>query len=312
MTASESSPAANRSSGQAAGAGVALLNGTAGSLWRDTLSRVLRSPLGVVGLGIVLLAALVALFAPWIAPQDPFQQILSERLQGPSAAHWFGQDDLGRDILSRVIFGARISLEVGFVTITVSALLGMLVGAAAGYLGGWTDEVLMRLTDIMLAFPGILLAIGIMAILEPSFSNVLIALCIVGWKGFARLVRGEVLKEKEKEYVLAARALGYSRLRIVTVHILPNTLNPVLVMATLGIATMIIAEAGLSFLGLGTQPPQPSWGGMLADGTHYFFEAPHMTIFPGLAIMILVLGFSFLGDALRDALDPHIKFYSEP
>lgn len=288
-----------------------IFNKTSASIWRSVLGRVLRNPLGIFGLVIVTLAILAALFAPQIAPYDPYQQILAERLRGPSPAHLMGQDDLGRDILSRALFGTRVSLAVGFITIAISALAGMLVGAIAGYFGGWVDEILMRLTDILLAFPGILLAIAIMAILEPSFNNVLIALCIVGWKGYARLVRGEVLKEKEKEYVQAARALGYSRTRIIVFHLLPNTLNPVFVMATLGVAGMIISEAGLSFLGLGTQPPTPSWGGMLSDGTNYFWEAPHMTIFPGLAIMILVLGFSFLGDALRDALDPHIKYYSE-
>ncbi len=281
------------------------------SFWQYTLRRVLRNPLGAAGVAIVLLVTLVALFAPWIAPYDPFTQNLTEALRGPSPAHLLGQDDLGRDILSRIIFGARVSMKVGFITVSVSALIGMLVGAVAGYLGGWVDEILMRITDIMLAFPGILLAIGIMAILGPSFNNVLIALCLVGWKGYARLVRGEILKEKEKEYVQAARVLGYSNARIIFFHLLPNTINPVLVMATLGIASMVIAEAGLSFLGLGTQPPLPSWGGMLSEGRQYILQAPHLTTFPGIAIMILVLGFTFLGDALRDALDPHIKFYSE-
>lgn len=281
------------------------------SFWQYTLRRVLKNPLGAVGLAIVLSVALIALFAPWIAPYDPFTQNLTEALRGPSPGHLLGQDDLGRDILSRIIFGARVSMKVGFITVSVSALTGMLVGAVAGYLGGWIDEILMRITDIMLAFPGILLAIGIMAILGPSFNNVLIALCLVGWKGYARLVRGEILKEKEKEYVQAARVLGYSNARIIFFHLLPNTINPVLVMATLGIASMVIAEAGLSFLGLGTQPPLPSWGGMLSEGRQYILQAPHLTTFPGIAIMILVLGFTFLGDALRDALDPHIKFYTE-
>jgi peptide/nickel transport system permease protein len=267
--------------------------------------------MGVIGLAIVLLTVFTAIFAPALAPYDPFEQNLSQALNGPTAAHPLGFDDLGRDILSRIIYGSRISLKVGIITIAVSAFIGILVGGFAGYLGGWIDEVLMRITDIMLAFPGILLAIGIMAILGPSFNNVLIALCIVGWKSYARLVRGEILKEKEKEYILAARALGYSKLRIIFFHLIPNTVNPVLVMGTLGIATMIIAEAGLSFLGLGTQPPEPSWGGMLSEGREYILQAPHLTTFPGLAIMILVLGFTFLGDALRDALDPHIKFYRD-
>ncbi|RMG62046.1 MAG: ABC transporter permease [Calditrichaeota bacterium] len=281
------------------------------SYWRYVLGRVFRSPTGLIGACIVALAVLVAVFAPQIAPYDPYQQHLSETLRPPSPQHWLGQDDLGRDILSRIIYGTRISLKVGFVTVGVSAVFGMLIGGVAGYLGGWVDEILMRITDILLAFPGILLAIGIMAILGPSFNNVLIALSLVGWKSYARLVRGEVLKEKEREYVQAARALGFSRVRIIFFHLLPNTFNPVLVMATLGMASMIITEAGLSFLGLGTQPPTPSWGGMLSEGRQYLLEAPHLTTFPGLAIMILVLGFSFLGDALRDALDPHIKYYRE-
>lgn len=281
------------------------------SFWQYTLSRVVRSPMGVIGLAIVMLTVFTAIFAPALAPHDPFEQNLSQALNGPTSAHPLGFDDLGRDIFSRIIYGSRISLKVGIITITVSAFIGILVGGFAGYLGGWIDEVLMRITDIMLAFPGILLAIGIMAILGPSFNNVLIALCIVGWKSYARLVRGEILKEKEKEYIQAARALGYSKLRIIFFHLIPNTMNSVLVMATLGIATMIIAEAGLSFLGLGTQPPEPSWGGMLSEGREYILQAPHLTTFPGLAIMILVLGFTFLGDALRDALDPHIKFYRD-
>ncbi len=281
------------------------------SFWRYTFIRIIRGPMGIIGSAIVLLTLLTAVFAPALAPYDPYDQNLSEALKGPTASHPLGYDDLGRDILSRIIYGSRISLKVGIITVAVSAFVGILVGGLAGYLGGWIDEILMRITDILLAFPGILLAIGIMAILGPSFNNVLIALCIVGWKSYARLVRGEILKEKEKEYILAARALGYSKIRIIFFHLIPNTMNSVLVMATLGIATMIIAEAGLSFLGLGTQPPEPSWGGMLSEGREYILQAPHLTTFPGLAIMILVLGFTFLGDALRDALDPHIKFYRD-
>ncbi|NIS46153.1 MAG: ABC transporter permease subunit, partial [candidate division Zixibacteria bacterium] len=199
--------------------------------------------MGIIGSAIVLLTLLTAVFAPALAPYDPYDQNLSEALKGPTASHPLGYDDLGRDILSRIIYGSRISLKVGIITVAVSAFVGILVGGLAGYLGGWIDEILMRITDILLAFPGILLAIGIMAILGPSFNNVLIALCIVGWKSYARLVRGEILKEKEKEYILAARALGYSKIRIIFFHLIPNTMNSVLVMATLGIATMIIAEA---------------------------------------------------------------------
>ncbi|GAB4334954.1 MAG: ABC transporter permease [Calditrichia bacterium] len=265
----------------------------------------------MLGAAIVLIAILAAVLAPLIAPYDPLQQNLPEALQGPSAGHWFGQDDLGRDILSRIIYGTRISLLVGFVTVSISAVSGTIIGAVSGYFGGWVDEIIMRITDIMLAFPGILLAIGIMAILGPSLNNVIIALCIVGWKSYARLVRGEVLREKEREYILAAKALGYSHWRIILFHLLPNVLNPVLVMATMGMASMILSEASLSFLGLGTQPPTPSWGAMLSDGRQYLLEAAHLTTFPGLAIMLLVLGFTFLGDAVRDALDPHIKDYKE-
>jgi peptide/nickel transport system permease protein len=281
------------------------------SFFRYTFSKILKNPLGVLGLVIVILTIFLAIFADVIAPYSPYQQNITESLNPPSVQHWLGQDDLGRDILSRIIFGARISLLVGFITVGVSAILGSVIGAIAGYFGGWIDEVLMRITDILLAFPGILLAIAIMAILGPSLNNVIIALCIVGWKSYARLVRGEILKEKEKEYIQATKALGYSHFRIISFHLIPNTLNPVLVMATLGVASMIISEAGLSFLGLGTQPPIPSWGGMLSEGRQYLLQAYQLTTFPGLAIMILVLGFSFLGDALRDALDPYIKVLKE-
>ena len=281
------------------------------SFVRYTLAKVIRNPLGMLGLIIVCLTIFVAIFANLISPYSPYQQNITQSLDPPSVHHWLGQDDLGRDILSRIIFGARVSLLVGFITVGVSAVLGSIIGAVAGYFGGWIDEVLMRITDILLAFPGILLAIAIMAILGPSLNNVIIALCIVGWKSYARLVRGEILKEKEKEYIQSARALGYSHFRIISFHLIPNTLNPVLVMATLGVASMIISEAGLSFLGLGTQPPTPSWGEMLAEGRQYLLQAYQLTTFPGLAIMILVLGFSFLGDALRDALDPYIKVLKE-
>ena len=281
------------------------------SFFRYTFSKILKNPLGVLGLVIVILTIFLAIFADVIAPYSPYQQNITESLNPPSVQHWLGQDDLGRDILSRIFFGARISLLVGFITVSVSAILGSVIGAIAGYFGGWIDEVLMRITDILLAFPGILLAIAIMAILGPSLNNVIIALCIVGWKSYARLVRGEILKEKEKEYIQATKALGYSHFRIISFHLIPNTLNPVLVMATLGVASMIISEAGLSFLGLGTQPPIPSWGGMLSEGRQYLLQAYQLTTFPGLAIMILVLGFSFLGDALRDALDPYIKVLKE-
>ncbi|MBI3329704.1 MAG: ABC transporter permease [Nitrospinae bacterium] len=257
-----------------------------------------------VGGSIVALAVLVALLASVLAPHDPTAQQLARGLEPPGWEHPFGRDKLGRDIFSRVVYGTRISFAVGLTTVVVSACVGISIGLLSGYAGGVVDEVLMRVTDIFLAFPGILLAIALMAILGPSLRNVVIALCLMGWVGYARLVRGQVLALREYEFVLAARAIGACPGRIVFRHLLPNTLAPVIVEATFGLAGTIIAEAGLSFLGLGAQPPTPSWGSMLNEGRAFLLVAPHLTIFPGLAIMLLVLGFNFLGDGLRDALDP--------
>ncbi|HEV3217821.1 MAG TPA: nickel transporter permease [Vicinamibacterales bacterium] len=257
-----------------------------------------------VGAAIVMLAVAAALLSPWVVPYDPDSQQLSLRLERPSARHPFGLDELGRDILSRVLAGAKISLLVGITVVGISTLVGVSLGAIAGYFGGWVDDVISRGIDVLLAFPGILLAIALVAVLGPSLTNVVLALSVIGWVGYARLVRGQVLRTRELEFVQAARALGASTARILIRHIIPTTIPAVMVQATLGMAGAILAEAALSFLGLGVQPPAPSWGTMLNGGRLHLLDAPHLTIFPGAAIAVLVLGFNFLGDGLRDVLDP--------
>jgi peptide/nickel transport system permease protein len=257
-----------------------------------------------VGAFIVALAALAALIGPVVAPFDPSSQELSHRLAAPSLQHPFGLDELGRDILARVLAGARISFLVGLTVVTVSSVVGTLLGALAGYFGGALDDVISRVIDTLLAFPGLLLAIALVAVLGPSLGNVLFALTVIGWVGYARLVRGQVLKAREFEYVQAARALGARTPRILWRHVIPTAIPAVVVQVTLGMAGAIIGEAALSFLGLGVQPPTPSWGTMLNGGRAHILDAPHLTLFPGLAIALLVLGFNFLGDGLRDWLDP--------
>ena len=257
-----------------------------------------------LGAAIVLTAALAALIGPALTPYDPAAQELPLRLAGPSRSHPFGLDELGRDILARVLAGARISFVVGLTVVSVSALAGTFLGAVAGYFGGVLDEIISRVIDTLLAFPGLLLAIALVAVLGPSLGNVLFALTIIGWVGYARLVRGQVLRARELEYVQAARALGAHTPRILLRHVVPTTVPSVVVQATLGMAAAIIGEAALSFLGLGVQPPTPSWGTMLNGGRAHLLDAPHLTIFPGIAIAVLVLGFNFLGDGLRDWVDP--------
>jgi peptide/nickel transport system permease protein len=259
-----------------------------------------------LGALIVSIAAAAALAGPLIAPWDPYAQELSLRLAGPSGMHFFGLDELGRDILSRLLVGARISLMVGIAVVSVSSSVGILMGSIAGYYGGRVDDVISRVMDVLLAFPGILLAIALVAVLGPSLTNVILALTVIGWVGYARLVRAQVLRVREFEYVQAARALGAKTPRILLRHVIPATLPTVIVQATLGMAGAIIAEASLSFLGLGVQPPTPSWGTMLDAGRSHLFDAPHLTLFPGLAIALLVLGFNFLGDGLRDRIDPRL------
>lgn len=256
------------------------------------------------GAAIVVTVMLAALAAPWLVPFDPSDQALALRLDGPTARHWFGLDELGRDILSRVLIGARVSLSVGLVVVSVSAVVGLALGALAGYYGGRVDQIISRTMDVLLAFPGLLLAIALVAVLGPSLVNVVLALTVIGWVGYARVVRAQVLRAREFEYVVAARALGAGTWRALTRHVLPTALPAVTVQATLGMAGAILSEAALSFLGLGVQPPTPSWGTMINGGRAHLLDAPHLTVFPGLLLALVVLGFNFLGDGLRDRFDP--------
>jgi peptide/nickel transport system permease protein len=251
---------------------------------------------------IVGLAVLAAVIGPWLVPFDPSAQELALRLEGPSRLHWLGLDELGRDILARIMSGARISLFVGLVVVSVSASIGALMGSLAGYYGGIVDEVISRAIDILLAFPGLLLAIALVAVLGPSLTNVALALSLIGWVGYARVVRGQVLQAREFEYVAAARAIGAATPRILLRHVLPAALPALTVQATLGMGGAILSEAALSFLGLGVQPPTPSWGAMLNYGRAHVLDAPHLTVFPGVAIALVVLGLNLLGDSLRDKL----------
>ncbi len=270
-----------------------------------------RNPLAAVGLILVCVFVVCALFAPWLAPMDPAKIDLPARLQAPTSAHWFGTDELGRDIFSRIIYGARISMMVGVSVVAGSLLLGTIVGSLAGYYGGRVDRfVNVIVMNAFLSFPGILLAIAFVAFLGPGLFNLILALVIGGWVGYARLVRAQVLGAKEREYVEAARALGASDLRIITRHILPNIMQPVIVQAAIGMAGAVLAEATMSFLGLGVPPPTASWGSMLNDGRSHLFDAPHLVLFPAAAVMLAVLSFNFIGDALRDYLDPRSRIES--
>ena len=257
-----------------------------------------------IGATIVIGTICAAVIGPWLVPYDPAVQNLPLRLSGPTLAHPFGLDELGRDVLARILAGARISLLVGIVVVSVSSTVGLLLGSIAGYFGGRVDDVISRVMDVLLAFPGLLLAIALVAVLGPSLVNVVLALSVIGWVGYARLVRGQVLRTRELEFVHAARALGARTPRILWYHVVPSTIPALVVQATLGMAGAIISEAALSFLGLGVQPPTASWGSMINGGRAHLLDAPHLTVFPGLAIALLVLGFNFLGDGLRDVLDP--------
>ena len=269
-----------------------------------------QSGLGRWGLAVTLLLALLAVGAPWLAPYNPAAQNLPERLVPPSAGHWLGTDELGRDILSRIFYGARVSMLVGASVVFGSGLVGLILGSLGGYFGGWLDRLVnVVLINAFLSFPGILLAIGFAAFLGPGLGKVILALIITGWAGYARLARAQVLKTKEMEYVLAARSLGASHARILLRHLLPNILQPVLIQATIGMASAILAESTLSFLGLGVLTPVPSWGAMLNDARSHLFDAPHMVVSPALAVMAAVLAFNLLGDAFRDWLDPRTRAY---
>lgn len=267
-----------------------------------------KNPLAAIGIFFVVVFVIFAIFAPWIAPQDPAHIDLAIRLSPPSSAHWFGTDELGRDILSRIIYGARISMLVGTSVVAASLAVGLIIGSVAGYYGGRIDRfVNIVVMNAFMAFPGILIAIAFVAFRGPGIFNLVVALSIGGWVGYARLVRGQVLAAREREFVEASRALGASDFRIVVRHILPNIIQPVVVQAAIGMAGAILAEATMSFLGLGVPPPTPSWGSMLNDSRAHLFDAPHLVVFPAIAVMFAVLSFNFIGDALRDFLDPRAR-----
>ncbi len=273
----------------------------------DVWQRFTRNRIAVAGLIIVLLLVLMALFAPVLAPQDPAIQTLADKRMPPGTTYWLGADEFGRDILSRVIFGARVALFVALVAVALALVMGVAIGLVAGFVGGWVDTVLMRLVDVMLSFPYLLLAIAIVATLGTGVQNTTLAVGIWATPSFARITRGQVLNIKGRDYITAAEAVGVSGLRMVWHHILPNAIPPVIVFATLYMANAILLEAALSFLGLGIQPPQPSWGLMVASGRDFLRVAPHVATIPGVAIMLAVLGFNLLGDGLRDALDPRLR-----
>lgn len=275
--------------------------------WREAWASFRKSKSALIGSAIVIFFVLMAVFGPFFASQGINEQSLSHRLQPPSADFWFGTDDLGRDIFSRILHGARISLTVGLSAVLISAVIGSFLGIIAGYYGRWVDAIISRIFDIMLAFPSILLAIAVVSILGPSLRNALIAIAIINIPNFGRLIRSRVLSIKEEEYIHAAKAVGMKDARILWRHILPNSMTPVIVQGTLAIATAIIEAAALGFLGLGAEAPQPEWGKMLADGRMFLLNAPWALIFPGLAIMLTVIGFNLMGDGLRDALDPKMK-----
>ncbi|MBP2242716.1 peptide/nickel transport system permease protein [Cytobacillus eiseniae] len=277
------------------------------SPWLEAWRSFRKNKLALIGALIVLFFIVLAIFAPFIAPQGINEQMLSKRLQAPSGEHWFGTDDFGRDIFSRVIYGTRISLWVGFLAVMGSIVVGCLLGIIAGYYGKWVDTIISRIFDIMLAFPSILLAIAIVAVLGPSLKNALIAIAIINVPNFGRLIRSRVLSVKQEEYIMAAKAVGMKNNRILFRHVLPNSMAPIIVQGTLAIATAIIEAAALGFLGLGATAPNPEWGKMLSDARPLLMQAPWTMVFPGIAIMLTVLGFNLMGDGLRDALDPRMK-----
>jgi len=281
--------------------------GKARSLWADAFRRFRANPSGVLGSVILLALILLALLAPLIAPYDPLAQAPLVALKGPSARHLFGTDQFGRDILTRVLYGARVSLPVGLISVSIACLIGIPIGLIAGYYGKYVDGAIMRLMDVMLAFPGILLALVIIAILGPSLNDVMIAVGVSGVPAYARLVRGTVLQVKAQPYVESARAAGASDSRLIRVHVLPNVLAPVIVLASLGVGFSILAASGLSFLGLGAQPPSPEWGAMLSTGRNYLQLAWWIATFPGIMIVLAVLAMNLLGDALNDALNPRLR-----
>jgi len=266
-----------------------------------------KNRLAVGGLVIIMIVFAIAIFAPLLSPDDPGKTGVSLKLKPPSLQHYLGTDQLGRDVFSRMLYGSRISLSVGFIAVAISIFIGTLVGAVAGYYGRWVDSLLMRFVDIMFCFPTFFLILTVVAILGPRFYNVMVVIGITSWMGTSRFVRAEFLSLRERDFVQAAKALGVKDHRIILRHILPNALAPVFVTATLDVATAILVEASLSFLGFGVQPPAPSWGNILTEGRTYIFDAWWLTVFPGLAILITVLSFNLLGEGLRDAIDPRLR-----
>ncbi|WP_083675303.1 nickel transporter permease [Paenibacillus sp. FSL R5-0490] len=273
----------------------------------DLAKALIKNKMSLVGGSIVLIYIILAVLAPLISPYDPYEIDLVNKLQPPSADHIMGTDDKGRDIFSRILYGSQLSLAVGFVSVFIGALFGIVLGIISGYYGGWVDTIIMRFIDVLLAFPGLLLALAIVSALGPSLINVMIAVGVFSIPTFARIVRGSTLSVKKMEYIDAIRVLGASDPKIIFVHILPNIMSPIIVQGTLRLATSILSVAGLSFLGMGAQPPTPEWGAMLSDGRDFLFTAPHIALFPGIAIALIVLGFNLFGDGLRDALDPRMK-----
>jgi peptide/nickel transport system permease protein len=274
---------------------------------REFWKHLRRNRMAMAGLSLVLALFVVSIFAHWLAPYDPDHIDLKQVLMPPSQAHLMGTDTLGRDVLSRIIYGSRVSLKVGFVAVGLATLIGLLVGALAGYYGGWVDAALMRLVDLMLCFPAFFLILAVIAVLEPSIWNIMAVIGLTGWMGVARLVRAEFLSLREREFVTAARALGASDTRLILRHMLPNALAPVMVSATLGVAGAILTESALSFLGLGVQPPTPSWGNILTAGKDNIEIAWWLSVFPGLAILITVMSYNLLGEGIREAIDPRLK-----
>jgi peptide/nickel transport system permease protein len=274
---------------------------------REFWTRLRRNRMAMTGLILVLGLFVVSIFAHWLAPYDPNSIDLKQVLMAPSRAHLLGTDTLGRDVLSRIIYGSRVSLKVGFVAVGLATLIGLLVGALAGYYGGWVDQLLMRLVDLMLCFPAFFLILAVIAVLEPSIWNIMAVIGLTSWMGVARLVRAEFLSLREREFVTAARALGASDTRLILRHMLPNALAPVMVSATLGVAGAILTESALSFLGLGVQPPTPSWGNILTAGKDNIEIAWWLSVFPGLAILVTVMSYNLLGEGIREAIDPRLK-----
>lgn len=268
---------------------------------------ILQNPLNIGAIAVIVAFAIGALFAPLLAPSDPLAQALGSRLEPPSAAHWLGTDQLGRDIASRLLYGTRISLIIGIVVVASAGVFGTVVGIVAGYAGGLVDEALMRVTEVFLAFPPLILAMAVAGALGPSLTNAIIAIAVVTWAVYARLARGQILSLRRREYIEAARSIGASRVRILLRHLLPNALAPLLVQASFDMGSAIIAAAGLSFIGFGAQPPTPEWGVMISEGRNFISTEPWLSLFPGLAILFAVGAFNVLGDGLRDALDPRLR-----